>query len=122
LAVELQADDVRALADIGFLALSRGLDKQAMAIFAGVKAARPEQEAGPLGIALVHMLRGELDIAVRMLRALPPSDTALTFLGMALARQGQVDEARGLLEEVAATAADTAAGKLARETLASIAS
>ena len=115
----LDTDDVRTLVDVGFIALSRGLDQHAAAIFEGVRAARPEAEAGPLGLALVHLLRGEVDPAVRLLRALPPSDAALTYLGIALLRQGAAQEARALLGDVAATA-DGPFARLAEDTLAAI--
>jgi len=116
----MESDDVRTLADLGFVALSRGMDRHAMTIFEGVKAARPQQEAGPLGIALVHMLRGDLDQAAKLLRELGPSDAALTFLGMALARQGNLTEARRLLGNVIATAKGTPYAALAAETLESV--
>ncbi|QJP15559.1 hypothetical protein G3545_18995 [Starkeya sp. ORNL1] len=112
-----ETEDVRLLTDIGFIALSRGLDTHATAIFEGVRALRPRQEAGPLGLALVHMFRGELDQAVAGLRALPPSDAALTFLGIALSRQGAQAEARDILADVIATAPDTPFAVLAREAL-----
>lgn len=116
----MNSDDVRMLTDLGFLALSRGLDEHAMAIFQGVKAERPEQEAGQLGTALVHMLRGDLDTAITILRGLGPGDAARTFLGIALERRGDVDEARRVLADVAATSGGTPHGKLAAETLASL--
>jgi Flp pilus assembly protein TadD len=116
----MQSEDVRALADLGFVALSRGMDQHAIAIFQGVKAARPQQEAGNLGIALVHMLRGDLDQAVKLLRELGPSDAALTFLGMALARQGDTAEATRVLNNVVATAKGTSYAALAADTLASL--
>jgi hypothetical protein len=118
----MQSEDVRTLTDLGFIALSRGLDQHAMAIFQGVKAARPQQEAGRIGIALVHMLRKELDPAIKILREIGPSDAGLTFLGIALARQGDLTEAKRLLNNVVATAGGTAYGTLAAETLESLAS
>jgi hypothetical protein len=116
----LQSEDVRALTDLGFLALSRGLDLHAMAMFEGVRAARPEQEAGQLGIALVHMYRGDLDTAALLLRKLGPTDAARTFLGIALARQGAVVEAREILEDVTASVPDTPFSRLAQDALQSI--
>ena len=85
---KLEAEDVRALADIGFIALSRGLDAHAEAIFTGLSAARPEQDVGAIGGALVLMLRGDVDAAIAALRKLGPGDTVQAFLGLALARQG----------------------------------
>jgi hypothetical protein len=116
----MQAEDVRALTDLGFLALSRGMDQHAMAIFQGVRAVRPQQEAGAIGIALVHLLRNEPDQAIKLLRSVGPSDAGLTFLGIALSRQGDLAEAKRLLSNVASTAAGTAYGNLAAETLASL--
>jgi hypothetical protein len=116
----MQSDDVRALADLGFLALSRGMDQHAMAIFQGVKAVRPQQEAGNIGIALVHLLRNELDQAIKVLRGIGPSDAGLTFLGIALSRQGDLAEAKRLLAKVVSTGAGTPYGNLAAETLASL--
>lgn len=114
----LGSEDVRLLVDIGFIALSAGLNAEARAIFSGVTSARPAQEAGPLGTAMVHLGEGEVDLAVAVLRKLPPSDAALTYLGMALMRRGDTAEARRILGEIAQTAGDTPFGALAREILA----
>ena len=59
------AEDLRLLADVGFSAISRGDDRSAEAIFAGLTAARPDGEAGPIGTALVHLHRGDADAAAR---------------------------------------------------------
>lgn len=115
---ELASEDVRALADLGFIALSRGLDSHAAAIFDGVSILRPEQEVGAIGRALVLMLRGDVDGAITLLRTLAPSDTVQAFLGMALARQGNGEEARHVLTDVVRHAADAPVADLAREILA----
>ena len=115
----LTADDVRMLVDLGFIALSAGLNGEARAIFAGVAAARPHGEAGPLGTAMVHLAEGEIDPAVAILRRLPPTDAALTYLGIALLRRGDGGEARRILSDVAETAAGTPFAALAAEALAS---
>lgn len=109
----LKSEDVRLLADLGFIALSAGLEREAEAIFAGLKAARPGQEVGPLGLAMVQMARSDLDKAVATLRALPPTDAALTYLGLALARRGDSGEARSILKGVIETAPDTPFAALA---------
>jgi len=114
----IETDAVRALVDIGFIALSRGLDRHAEAIFDGVTAARPDGEAGPLGMALVALLRSDADRAVKLLRTLPPSDPVRLFLGMALLRRGDRADAARILTDVAATAADAGTAELARATLA----
>jgi hypothetical protein len=104
----LDTDTVRALVDVGFIALSRGLDRHAEAIFQGVAAARPEHETGPLGLALVALLRGDPALAVKLLKPLPPSDQVQVFLGMALMRHGDREEARAVLDRLMATTSDPA--------------
>ena len=113
----LETEDTRLLTEIGFIALSAGLDGPADKIFRGIEAARPGQEAGPIGRALVHMSRGELDAAIAVLRALPPSDAALSYLGLSLARRGDSAEAKAILQRVARTASDTAFVDLASAAL-----
>ncbi len=100
---DVAADDMRTLVDLGFIALSAGLLRQAGTIFDGVVAARPEGEAGHIGLALVSLAQGRTEDAVRRLRARPPSDAVLTFLGMALARMGERDDARAALRAVVET-------------------
>lgn len=107
------AEDVRLLVELGFMALSAGLAADARAIFAGVAALRPRQEAGPLGLALCLLAEGEVDAAVATLRALPPGDAAQTWLGMALARQGNAAEAAEILGRVVADAPATPFADLA---------
>ena len=113
----LTSEDVRLLVDLGFVALSAGLDREAQTIFAGVRAARPGQEAAPLGMAMVHMARNDLDKAVATLRALPPSDAATTYLGLALMRRGDRAEGRRILLGVVETSAGTPFAALARAAL-----
>jgi Flp pilus assembly protein TadD len=118
--VELESEDARALADLGFIALSRGLDRHAAAIFEGLQAARPNEEAGFIGRALVDLARGDVESALRILRALPPSDAALTFLGMALIRHGDKAEARDTLGEVIRNDPDGSHGATAKAMLAEL--
>ncbi|GMO22107.1 hypothetical protein [Bradyrhizobium sp. TM233] len=115
--IELTADDVRTLAELGFMALSRGQGAKAAAIFAGVQAARPAQEAGFIGAALVDMAAGNYAGAVKTMRSLPPTDTQQAFLAMALYRSGDRSAAREILLEVMQTAGDRPDTALARELL-----
>lgn len=110
----------RLLVEVGFLALSVGRDAAAETIFTGLSAARPQQEAGPIGLALVHLHRGHLDAAERILRALPPSDSVQAFLGLTIARTGDRARARDILSEVAASAQGTPQAALAADLLTAI--
>lgn len=107
LASTVSGDDVRCLADLGFMAIMRGAPDIAATLFSGVVAARPSQEAGHIGLAMVHLHQNEVAAAVGVLRSLAPSDPVRLFLGMALARQGDVGEARAVLSELVASAAGT---------------
>jgi len=113
----LATADARLLAELGFIALSAGRYEDAAAIFDGLRAARPVEEAGALGRAMVHMAGGELDDAVNLLKRLPPSDAAQAYLGIALARRGDIDEARTILERVIRTAPGTPFAELAAAVL-----
>lgn len=113
----LERDDLRMLVDIGFIALNAGQTARSTAIFEGVAAIRPEAEAGPLGLALNHMATGRAEEAAAILRRLPPSDAALTYLGLCAARLGDVAEARRILENVLRTASGTPFAELARASL-----
>lgn len=117
----LEANDIRNLVSLGFIALFRGLYDHAATIFEGVQAARPTQEAGFIGRALVSLARGEIESAVKTLRALPPTDGARTFLAVALLRQGDYAEAHDILSELKAHAGDSAYFTLASAILDEIA-
>lgn len=107
-------EDLRMLADIGFSAVSRGEVANAEAIFAGLTAARPDNEAGPIGTALVNLHRGQAEEAAAILRRFPGSDAAQLFLGMALHRAARDTEARTVLEALAATASEPGPAEAAR--------
>ncbi len=115
--VLVDSDDVRLLADLGFLAFSRGMLHEATLIFKGLSAARPTQEAGPIGLALVHLMRNEAAEAIAILKKLPPSDAVLTYLGLAQSRIGDLSSARRSLAEVSGTALDPTFSTLAGDLL-----
>lgn len=94
------SEAVRMLMEIGMMAANNGMHKQAFEIFEGIEAVRPDQEYGPLGVALIHMNLGEYDQAVTVLKtgALernPESAEAKIFLALALRlanRSSECDE------------------------------
>ncbi|MGJ0508131.1 MAG: hypothetical protein ACR652_13600 [Methylocystis sp.] len=108
-----ESEDVRALVDLGFIAIGLGLDEAADRIFSGVRALRPDQEAGYIGDALVRMTREDFNGATKVLRPLPPTDSARLFLGMALMRGGEREEAGRVLGDVARRAENPAMSVLA---------
>ena len=111
--IKLEKQDVRLLADIGFLTLSYGHFDKAETIFKGVQVARPESEAGPLGIALTHLARGNVHATVEALRKLPPSDSVRLYLAIALGRSGDKQGAEELFQDLVKTAGGTAYADIA---------
>ncbi|MGV8938758.1 MAG: hypothetical protein ACOH2J_16690 [Allorhizobium sp.] len=109
----LDTEDVRAMVDLGFMALSAGLSRDAEAIFEGVRAARPEQEAGMLGLAMVRLAENRPEAAVMLLKPLAPSEAVLTYLGLAQARCGEKHAAGCSLRGVIASAPGTPFAELA---------
>jgi predicted Zn-dependent protease len=107
--VQVDTETVRLLTEIGFMAMSRGKQREAEAIFAGVQAVRPKSETPAIGLALTRIGARKLDEAIRILRddALarnPDSAEAKCYLGMALKLAGRASEADKVLREAAGAA------------------
>ena len=115
----IESDEVRMLVDLGFVAVTRGLDKQAQAIFEGVRAVRPNEDAAYIGQALLLIQQNNLSGAVKILRSRPPSDGIRLFLGMSLLRLGDISDAMDVLQDVVKTAREPAMVEMAKVLLAS---
>lgn len=120
--MEASAGIAKLLGEIGMLAAGHGYEKQAVAIFEGLKAVRPASEAPAIGLAVVHLSNGRAEDAVRVLRdeALavnPGSDLARSFLGLALKAAGRAQESEQLLRDVVAKATDPQAKAMAAAVL-----
>ena len=115
----LNSDEVRMLVDLGFVAVTRGMEAQAAAIFDGVQAIRPDQDASYIGPALILMNKGDVASAIKLLRSRPPSDSIRLFLGMALLRLGEIAEGEAVLHDLVATAREPALVELGNLLLAS---
>ena len=102
----LSSDETRLLASIGMLGLSRGALAASESIFGALALARPGAEIGPLGQALVKMAKGDARGAAGILNAAEPSDAVYFFLAIALRGTGEAAEARDLLENLSASAAE----------------
>lgn len=110
----LATEDIRMLVDIGFMAVMRGLQKDAAAIFDGICAIRPDEDAAHIGKALLQLHRGDVVASIASLRARPPGDTVRVMLGMALLRHGNIGEALDILGNVIETARDAPIVGMAR--------
>ncbi|TDU70703.1 hypothetical protein EI77_02751 [Prosthecobacter fusiformis] len=121
--VHIDSELVRLLMRAGYAAAWNGLHQEAIAIFDGVGAVRPESELPVIGAAVVALLSGHYEIAVKTLRegALdlnPNSALARAHLGVALRLHGEEDEGRALLQDVAMQTTDPDAATMALNVLA----
>lgn len=116
----LDRDLISLLADIGFIAGSRGMNDHARAIFKAVCALRPAQEAGFLGDSMVDLLSGNASVAVMKLKKAPTTIATKTFLGIALIQEGNINEGRETLETIGQIAPDTPFAQMAQDILATM--
>ena len=121
--VHIDSELVRLLMRVGYTAAWNGLHKEAIAIFDGVGAVRPESEVPVIGASVVALLSGHYEVAVKTLNegalALnPDSALARAHLGVALRMRGDEDEGCALLNEVTTQTSDPDAAAMARNVLA----
>lgn len=113
-------DEARLLSEVGFLALSKGMAREAQQIFEGLGAVRPDDEIGYIGRGLTALAQGDPSGATKILQAAPMSDAVATFLALALAQTGARSEARARLEDIVETATEPAIVELARRAVAEV--
>ena len=120
------ADDslIKTLTDIGFMATSNNMSKQAFAIFYGLEKARPDSPVPHIGYAFQYMNKKLHKDALDILhnKALPlDKDNPITkaFIGLALMFEGRNKESENFLSEVSAQD-DDSAKIMAKELLAHI--
>ena len=121
--LEIESELVRLLMRIGYQGAWNGLYKDALTVFEGVGAVRPESEIPFIGAAAVALLSGNYQVAVEVLNngALsrnPDSDLALAHLGCAVRLKGSEDEGRAILMDVAENSENPDARVLATNLLA----
>lgn len=114
---QFESEDVRLLADVGFIAWSRGFDTEASCIFEAVRLLRPHHEAGYIGGALVRLRRGDCLGAVEYLRKPKPTNVVCTFLGVALLKLGERKEGLEMLSDAASRAQGDPSSRLASSIL-----
>jgi predicted Zn-dependent protease len=107
----LAADEIRLLAEIGFMACGAGHARAARNLFEGLRVLRPRHAFPYIGLALARLGAGAYDEAVRILRdeglaANPGNDEIQVFLGLALNMAKRPSESARVLEEVLKKAVD----------------
>jgi hypothetical protein len=110
------------LMELGYVAIGRGLQRQAAAIFNGVTAARPRSELPLVGLAVNGINFGNfLDASKILIEALKinrNSGIAKCFLAIAVKALGGTSHANDLAREVVEECDDPAAKALAESFLA----
>ena len=113
----LAKEDLRLLADVGFLAALSADHARANTIFSGLRLLAPSSTCPYVGLATTLIAMHRADEAVRLLRdealvKVPDDDHDIRlFLGLTLLVARQPDEARRVLERVAADAPEGASAR-----------
>lgn len=110
---DIGAGDLRLLAEIGFLGIGRGRPAEAAAIFAFLRAQRPELEAGHVGGALSELAADRVTEAAALLRAAPQTEAVLAFRALVHGRAGDRRMAQEILGDLGFMRAGMAAMEIA---------
>lgn len=98
-------EQLRQMADIGFLAVHMGEPAAARAIFASLAVLRPDSALPHIGRAMAEQAAGRMDEAVHWLREValkghPDNPELNAFLGLALVQAGRPSQAAPVLRRV----------------------
>ncbi len=115
--LEIDSELVRLTMRIGYSAAWNGLFPEALKIFRGVSAVRPDSEVPLIGAGVVGMLSGDYEMSRKALeRAIennPESDLAKAHLGCLLRLSGEEEEGKAMLEAICANSTDADAKSMA---------
>ncbi|UQZ90986.1 hypothetical protein C4J81_17895 [Deltaproteobacteria bacterium Smac51] len=115
----LNESQEKRLLDMGLTACHRGLPVQGRRIFKGLLAVRPNLIPAQLGVAFSHLVVGDFapaDLVIQnVLAANPQDEEARALLALSLRLQNKGDEARPILEALAA--AEGPSARLAKDLL-----
>lgn len=103
--MEIRAELLRTLSQVGYMACFKGLIQEGQVIMDGIRAVRAQQVPVLVGVAIARISAGRYDEAIALLRdhvltVEPEHMTAKCFLGLALKQVGRTSEGNRLLEEV----------------------
>lgn len=115
--MQIDSELVRLLMRIGYAAAWKGLYREALAVFRGVGAVRPDSEVPLIGVAMIGMLAKDFDMASRALdrarEAHPENDLVKAHWGCLLRLKGSDEEGLAVLNALAAESADPNARAMA---------
>lgn len=119
MAVWLDTQAARLLAEIGFLGISRGLIQPSEVVFAALARVRVEDDAPAIGLAMVALAQGAPDRAANVLQHARQSEPVMAFRAIAHAQLGERDIATDLLADLEAGNAPEHLLDIARDAIAS---
>jgi Flp pilus assembly protein TadD len=116
--MDVPAEAIRRLMEIGIASAGAGLATDALTIFEGIEAVRPGSEGPAVGVAILQMNSGAHEAAVKTLReeALVKNPTSVEvkmLLAVALKLAGHGAECERVIKELAASG-DGLAQRLAK--------
>lgn len=115
--LKIDSELVRLSMRIGYAAAWKGLSGDALKIFKGVGAVRPESEVPLIGAAVIGMLSGDFEMSGKALdhalEANPENDLIRAHLGCLMRLRGEEEEGRKLLVSISEDSNDPSAKALA---------
>lgn len=118
-AVELSANEIQQLVQLGFQGALNGMPDASLRIFNALSVIRPDEAFPRIGIAVAKMSMGRAEEAVRTLEEIAqrrPNDADVqVFLGMALRMANRGRQADGVLATLAERKDEGATTRLARQ-------
>lgn len=119
--MEASTELVQLLMEIGFAGVSAGLTSDALKVFDGVHAVRPESELPLVGRSIVEMRANRSEDAVNTLESAlntnPESPYARCYLGLALTLSGESEKGQMVLKDVVSANKNAAVVALAERLL-----
>lgn len=111
----IESSELRLLAEIGLLGISKDMAQDARPVFECLKALRPEQETGYVGLALAAMAENDAQGAYDILKSAPATDAVSAFKVLALKQSGQDKAARLNAEDLQQSASGSVFAEMAME-------
>ena len=90
MAIEVSTEEAKLLAEIGFVGIGRDFAGPSKIVFMALGRVRPDEEAAPIGLALVALAQKEPQRAVSVLRDAPQTEAVIAFRAIAYAQVGEI--------------------------------
>lgn len=112
--MELTREEAQLLAELGFVGISRGRNRDAEMVFYALYRMRPKEEAAIVGLAMARLSQGNPAGALAVLTEARQTETVMAFAAVAHGSLGDLASARELAEELDEIGAPEALRAIAR--------